>query len=101
MLKLFPKGDYDIGFPRPVGGPTGFDPKHDVFFSVPDLDAARKCSDKKSGGPLTSMLQPARSKVADAMRQSKATFHVFYPDGLNHLHVNVTKYPQIIANLNV
>ena len=101
MLKLFPKGDYDIGFPRPVGGPTGFDPTHDVFFPVLDLDAARKCWDGLISGPLSSMLQPARSKVADAMRQSKATFHVFYPDGLNHLHVSVTKYPSIIADLNV
>jgi hypothetical protein len=101
MLKLFPVGDYDIGFPRPVGGETGFDPKFDVFFPVPDLDAAYKCFHGKSGGPLSSMLQPARSKVAAAMRQSDATFHVFYPDGLNHMHVNVTKYPSIIADLNV
>jgi hypothetical protein len=101
MLKLFPKGDFDIGFPRPVGGETGFDPAHDVFFPVRDLAAAKKCWEGKAGGPLSEMLQPARSKVAAAMRQSDATFHVFFPDGLNHLHVNVTKFPTIVADLNV
>lgn len=89
MLSLFPASDLDVGFPRPVGGAT--DPTHDVFFNVPDQATAQKCWDGTISLPLSAMRQPARDRVTQAMRQSNATFHVLYPDGLNHLHVSVTK----------
>jgi hypothetical protein len=91
ILASFPDSDLDIGFPRPVGGPTGFDPSHDVFFNVPDQATAQKCFDGTITLPLSAMRHPAQGRVAQAMGQSRATFHLLFPDGLNHLHVSVTK----------
>jgi hypothetical protein len=99
ILSNFPDSDLDIGFPRPVGGPTGFDPTHDVFFNVPDQATAQKCFDGTIALPLNAMRQPARDLVGQAMRQSRATFHALFPDGLNHLHVSITKSPNTFVQL--
>lgn len=99
MLSNFPECDLDVGFPRPKGGPTGFDPTHDVFFSVPDQATAQKCYDSTIALPLSAMLEPARGRVTQAMQQSRARFHVLYPDGLDHMHVALTQYPQILVQL--
>jgi len=93
ILERFPEGQFDIGFPRPVGGPTGFNPADDVFFSVPDLATAQKCWDGTISRSLSQMLQPAQDRVRMAMAASRARFRILYPDGLNHLHVSVTRNP--------
>lgn len=90
ILSQFPEGQFDIGFPRPVGGPTGFNPDDDVFFPVPDLATAQRCFDGTISLPLNQMLQPARDRVRMAM-SPRAQFRVLFPDGLNHLHVAVTR----------
>lgn len=90
ILARFPEGQFDLGFPRPVGGATGFHPADDVFFSVPDLATAQQCWDGKITRSLSQMLQPAQDRVRMAM-SSQAQFRLLYPDGLNHLHVGVTR----------
>jgi hypothetical protein len=97
ILQRFPAGQFDLGFPRPVGGATGFNPTDDVFFPVPDLDTAGKCWAGTISRPLSAMMQPARDRISMAMGLSRGTFNVFYPDGLNHLHVSVTKYARRVA----
>jgi hypothetical protein len=92
ILERFPEGQFDIGFPRPVGGPTGFNPADDVFFPVPDLATAQQCWDGTISRSLSQMLQPAQDGVRMAM-PPHARFRVLYPDGLNHLHVSVTRNP--------
>ena len=89
LLKNFPAGSYDLGFPRPVGGPSGFDPSSDVFFSVPNVETAGRCYAGSIALPLATMLEPARSAVTTAMAHSAGDFKLLYPDGLNHLHVKV------------
>lgn len=100
MIRLLPDGDFDLGFPRPVGGPTGFDPPRDVFFSVPDLATARQCWDGTISRRLSQMLDvapaSAQTNIRAAMRASRARFHVLYPDGVDHLHINVTRFPNVI-----
>jgi len=90
ILARFPEGQFDIGFPRPVGGATGFDPADDVFFAVPDLATAQQCWDGRITRTLSQMLQPAQDRVRMAM-SPVARFRLLYPDGLNHLHVSVTR----------
>ena len=97
ILQRFPAGQFDLGFPRPVGGATGFHPADDVFFSVPDQATAQQCWDGTISRPLSAMLQPARDRISMAMGLSPGTFNVMYPDGLNHLHVSVTKYPRRVT----
>jgi hypothetical protein len=92
ILARFPEGQFDIGFPRPVGGPTGFNPADDVFFAVPDLATAQQCWDGRISRTLSQMLQPAQDRVRMAMAPA-ARFRTLYPDGLNHLHVSVTRNP--------
>ncbi len=92
ILERFPEGQFDIGFPRPVGGPTGFNPADDVFFPVPDLATAQLCWEGRISRSLSQMLQPAQGRVRMAM-SPQARFRVLYPDGLNHLHVSVTRNP--------
>ena len=92
ILAQFPEGQFDLGFPRPVGGPTGFNPAEDVFFAVPDLATAQRCWDGTIACPLSEMLQPAQDRVRMAM-SPRARFRLLYPDGLNHLHVSVTRNP--------
>ena len=92
ILERFPEGQFDLGFPRPVGGATGFSPSDDVFFSVPDLATAQQCWDGTISRPLSQMLQPAQDRVRMAM-PPQAKFRILYPDGLNHLHVSVTRHP--------
>ncbi|HEX3878818.1 MAG TPA: hypothetical protein VHW24_17650 [Bryobacteraceae bacterium] len=99
VLAALPDIDLDIGFPRPVGGPTGFDPTHDVFFDVPDEATAKQCFDGTISRTLSQMRQPAQDRVADAMKRSRARFHVLFPDGLNHLHLNLTKFPGTLVSL--
>jgi hypothetical protein len=93
ILERFPDGQFDIGFPRPVGGATGFNPADDVFFPVPDLATAQQCWDGTISRSLSQMLQPAQERVRMTMAMSRAKFRVLYPDGLNHLHVSVTRNP--------
>lgn len=92
ILQRFPDGQFDLGFPRPVGGPTGFSPADDVFFSVPDLATAQQCWNGTISRSLSQMLQPAQDRVRMAMA-GRARFRVLYPDGLNHLHISVTRSP--------
>jgi hypothetical protein len=92
ILARFPEGQFDVGFPRPVGGATGFNPADDVFFAVPDLATAQLCWDGRITRTLSQMLQPAQDRVRMAMSPT-ARFRLLYPDGLNHLHVSVTRYP--------
>jgi hypothetical protein len=88
LIGNFPPGKYDLGFPRPVGGPSGFDPAHDVFFSVPDKATALACWQGKISRSLDQMLEPARTAIRAAMSGNpRAVFAIIYPDGLNHLHV--------------
>ena len=89
IIGSFPVGRYDLGFPRPVGGPTGFDPPSDVFFPVRNLETARKCFDGKIALSISVMLQPAQDKIKEAMGKTPAFFPIMYPDGLNHLHIKV------------
>jgi hypothetical protein len=70
-----------------------------VFFNVPDHATAQKCFDGTIALPLSAMRQHARDLVTQAMRQSRATFHALFPDGLNHLHVSVTKSPSALVQL--
>jgi hypothetical protein len=91
MLRLFPESDLDIGFPRPVGGDEKFDASHDVFFQVKDKATAHRCFIGKIAFPLSSMLDPARGTVTTAMKANAARFHLLYPDGLDHVHVSITK----------
>src|SRR6266508_1087311 len=93
ILVRFPEGRFDIGYPRPVGGATGFNAADDVFSSVPDLATAQQCWDGTISRSLSQMLQPAQDRVRMAMAGSRARFRVLYPDGLNHLHVSVTRNP--------
>ena len=76
------------------------DPPRDVFFSVPDLATAAMCWDGSITRRLDEMLNTepdrAQNNIRAAMRASRARFHVMYPDGVDHLHINVTKYPNII-----
>lgn len=90
MLTLFPDGDFDLGFPRPVGG-HGFDHNFDVFFVVDDQATADACFAGKIARTLSQMLQPARDSVSTAMQACDATFHLLFPDGLDHLHVGLTR----------
>jgi hypothetical protein len=90
MLTLFPAGDFDLGLTRPVGG-HGFDHNFDVFFVVDDQATADACFAGKIARTLSQMLQPARDSVSTAMQACDATFHLLYPDGLDHLHVGVTR----------
>lgn len=92
ILERFPDGQFDLGFPRPVGGPTGFSPSDDVFFAVPDLATAQQCWDGTISRSLGQMLRPAQERVRMAM-SPRARFRILYPDGLNHLHVSVTRSP--------
>lgn len=92
ILARFPDGQFDLGFPRPVGGATGFNPSDDVFFSVPDLATAQQCWNGTISRSLSQMLQPAQDRVRMAM-SPRARFRILYPDGLNHLHVSVTRNP--------
>ncbi len=92
ILERFPEGQFDLGFPRPVGGATGFNPSDDVFFSVPDLATAQQCWDGTISRSLNQMLQPAQDRVRLAM-PPQTKFRILYPDGLNHLHVAVTRHP--------
>ena len=92
ILERFPDGQFDVGFPRPVGGATGFNPADDVFFSVPDLATAQQCWDGTITRSLSQMLQPAQDRVRMAM-VGRARFRLLYPDGLNHLHISVTRSP--------
>lgn len=92
ILERFPEGQFDLGFPRPVGGATGFHPPDDVFFPVPDLATAQRCWDGTISCSLSQMLQPAQDRVRMAM-SLRTRFRILYPDGLNHLHVSVTRNP--------
>ncbi|MGI8638354.1 MAG: hypothetical protein ACR2MG_00140 [Pyrinomonadaceae bacterium] len=92
ILARFPEGQFDLGFPRPVGGATGFHPPDDVFFSVPDVATAQQCWDGTISRSLNQMLQPAQDRVRLAM-PANTRFRILYPDGLNHLHVSVTRNP--------
>ncbi len=92
ILERFPDGQFDLGFPRPVGGPTGFNPPDDVFFAVPDLETAQQCWNGTISRALGQMLQPAQDRVRMAM-SPRARFRILYPDGLNHLHISVTRNP--------
>jgi hypothetical protein len=100
MIRLLPSADFDLGFPRPVGGPTGFNPAQDVFFSVPDQATAQMCWDGTISRRLADMLNTdpprAQDNIRAAMRASRGTFHVMYPDGNNHLHINVTRSPTTV-----
>jgi hypothetical protein len=89
LISHFPPARFDLGFPRPVGGngPINFDPTQDVFFSVPDKAAGDLCYAGKAVHPLNDMLEPARTRVQQAMTRSGAKFPVLFADGLNHLHV--------------
>ena len=91
IIERFPDGQFDLGFPRPVGGATGFNPSDDVFFSVPDQATAQQCWDGKISRTMAQMMQPARDAVQAAMSRSSGTFRILYPDGLNHLHVSVSR----------
>ncbi len=92
ILERFPDGQFDLGFPRPVGGPTGFNPSDDVFFAVPDLATAQQCWNGTISRSLGQMMRPAQDRVRMAM-SPRARFRILYPDGLNHLHVSVTRSP--------
>jgi hypothetical protein len=87
LIRNFGPGNYDLGFPRPVGGPTGFDPSQDIFFAVPDLLTASLCFQGRISRTLGQMLEPAQTEVRAAMGSSSGKFPIMYPDGLNHLHV--------------
>jgi hypothetical protein len=89
LIRAFPAGSYDLGFPRPVGGATGFDPASDVFFPVRDLETAGRCFAGTIALPLSAMLEPARTKIGAAIAASSGRFNLLFPDGLNHLHVKV------------
>lgn len=90
-LANFPSGRFRIGFPRPVGGPNGFNAKQDVFFPVPDQATAQQCWDGTIAMGLDQMLQPARDAVRAAEVASHATFAAQFPDGLDHLHVGIDR----------
>jgi hypothetical protein len=87
LIADFPAGLFDLGFPRPVGGADGFDPSQDVFFPVPDQATAQQCFDGTISRGMNQLLEPAQTRVREAMGRSPATFGTLYPDGLNHLHV--------------
>ncbi|HEX4807575.1 MAG TPA: hypothetical protein VH325_01515 [Bryobacteraceae bacterium] len=92
IIRLMPAGSWDVGFPRPRGM-DGFYAPADVFFPVRTADEAQKAKAGTAGAPLKAMLPPARGIVAKAMLDSAADFCVMYPDGLNHMHLNVTRFP--------
>ena len=92
ILERFPEGQFDLGFPRPVGGPAGLNPADDVFFAVPDLETAQQCWNGTISRSLGQMMQPAQNRVRMAM-SPRARFRILYPDGLNHLHISVTRNP--------
>jgi hypothetical protein len=77
-----------------VGGANGFAPADDGFFAVPDQATAQLCWDGRISRPLSAMMTPAREDVRSAMARARGTFNTLYPDGLNHLHVSVTKTPR-------
>ncbi len=87
LIRNFGPGNYDLGFPRPVGGPTGSDPSQDVFFAVPDLLTASLCFQGRISRTIGQMLEPAKTEIWAAMGSSSGKFPIMYPDGLNHLHV--------------
>lgn len=87
LIRNFGPGNFDLGFPRPVGGPTGFDPTQDVFFAVPDVLTAAQCFAGKISRTLAQMLEPAQTEIRAAIGSSGGKFPIMYPDGLNHLHV--------------
>jgi hypothetical protein len=74
LISNFPFGKFDLGFPRPVGGANGFNPKQDVFFPVKDQATAQKCFDGTIAMDISQMLEPARSRVRSAIDSTAATF---------------------------
>ncbi len=93
IIGHFPPGDWDIGFPRPVGGATGFSARDDVFFPVPDENTAGRCFAGTISMPLNQMLTPARERIQAAVGRVNAggvRFHNYYPDGLDHMHISFT-----------
>lgn len=95
LIEHFPSGHFDLGYPRPTKELQPPAPEKDVFFSVPDMDAARACYEKPgypgSPGGLHTMLLPARNRIMAAISASRATFHAHFADGLNHLHVQIPR----------
>jgi hypothetical protein len=91
IISNIPSGRFDIGYPRPMGGPTGFNPAQDVFFSVPDVETAYLCFHGHIARTLGQMLQPAQNAIRAAQAAIHATIATQYPDGLDHLHINVTR----------
>lgn len=89
LIRHFPAATYDLGFPRPVGGATGYNAAQDVFFPVTDLHTAQLCFLGRISRQMNQMLQPARTQIQQAMSGSAGTFGTLYPDGLNHLHIKV------------
>jgi hypothetical protein len=75
---------YNIGFVRPVGGPTGSDEAHDVFFHVPPERAAVAFNPDGSWG-WGAMIEPPKSRVRLALA-GKTCDYVF-PDGADHIHL--------------
>ena len=98
LIRLFPAGNsFDIGFPRPVGGPTGFNAAQDVFFPVRDEATARRCYAGTISLPMREMLEPAKTQILQAMSSSGADFRLNYPDGLNHLHIKAYRLDPVAA----
>ena len=95
LIEHFPPGHFDLGYPRPTKELQPPAKEKDVFFSVPDMEAARACYERTgfpgSPGGLHTMLLPARNRILAAISTSRATFHAHFADGLNHLHVQVPR----------
>lgn len=95
LIENFPPGHFDIGYPRPTKEDQPVKPHLDVFFAVDTQEKAWKCW-KETGwggspGGLNTMLSPAKERIKTAVAGCKATIHSHFADGLNHLHVQVTK----------
>jgi len=84
LSDLPPSAKYNIGFVRPVGGPTGSDVAHDVFFHVPPDRAPAAFSPDGSWG-WGAMIDPPKSRVRAALA-GKVCDYVF-PDGSDHIHL--------------
>jgi len=99
LIRNFPAGTFDLGFPRPrfneARDTTDFHPELDIFFPVPKAVVASYCligwhhrgAELAQMRDLTPMLEPARTQVRAAMSNSPARFGLKYPDGKDHLHV--------------
>jgi hypothetical protein len=84
LLSDFPTGaTYDVGFVRPVGGATGFNPSMDIFFPVPEsrVAAAFKPDGSWGWGAMFDTVRPGIQAAA----AGKVKY--VFPDGADHIHI--------------